>query len=168
LIAIAALLLIPIAASAAMAIKEPRNVSAMRKVVPAWNAVDRLPNGARVAWFSNVEPYKYYRAFGPGLIHVPVVVGSEGDRFVFLHENWRNSHPTWFRRGRGKGGGGGHQWSRLVPNLLAQHVDFVFVMRGHGGGWPAQYSVLDSAKNVTAVVKRGTFAVFKLPKGRHK
>jgi hypothetical protein len=168
---------LPLLAQLAMGQKELNNVQAMRSVTPGWGVADRIPRGARLTWFSTFESYKYYRAFGPQLVHVPIEVRPDGSPFVFMHEGWPGSSAPWWLTGKR---------ARRVPekapapvvqppvqrapphsddlvaNLRAQGIEYVVVMRKGQGPWPSQHAILRASKQVIPVAVYRTSALFKL------
>lgn len=159
--------------------KEPVQVAAMRKHVPAWNVLDMVPDGARMTWFSTFDGHKYYRAFGERLRLIPVPVEEDGRPFTFLHvllkealpalpEGAENPEPyTWRRtneRPRNWDAPMERQYelSRLVENLERQAIEYVFVMRRHKGNWPMQHDALEAAPGVERLHKTKNYALFRL------
>jgi len=154
-IALASLIAGPCAAAWAMTYKQPENDRVMRTVIRAWNVLDEVPKGARIAWFSTFEGYKYYRAFGRKLIYVPVPVGEDGSRTQFMHEYWRKYKPTWWEELPSPESPNG-----LMHNLRERHVTHVLIMRRHAGPWPGPRAILIKAKGVHAIKKQENVTLF--------
>jgi hypothetical protein len=151
--------LLPLVLGYAMLHKQPENDRLQRKISPAWNALRRVPDGARFTWFATAESYKYYRGFGSGLVRVPVAVEANGARYRFLHEYWREPGRVWWTqlpRVQRK--------DRLVQNLQAQRIQYVFLIRQPGGPWPSQIHTLRKSKAVHTLQERQTSALLKLDK----
>lgn len=148
-------LVLPVAAERAMVVKQPGHEKAFTTAIPAWKALDSLPPGARVAWFSTFEGYKYYPAFGYRLARVPVAVEPDGRRYVFLHEDWRELRKSWWQwKGRKR------NMDKLVSNLQAQRIRYVFLMKRHTGDWPKQFELLRKSNRAKLVLKKKSLALF--------
>lgn len=180
LLAPASCVLVPAAAVLAISfVKAPVQEATMRKQTPAWNALDKVPDGARLTWFSTFERYKYYRAFGHGLRVVPVPVEDDGLPYTFLHtqiaqglpalpEGAPNPEPYKWRKMNKRPRSWDHPVKRsfdmdsLIENLVAQRIEYVFVMRRHKGEWPMQLDRLDADPDVQRLLKSRNFALFRI------
>ena len=156
---VAAIVLLPCAAAWATTFKEQQNDLYMQRVIPAWNLLEKAPPGVRVTWFSTFEGYKYYRAFGRGLVYTPIAVGAEGERMPFLHEYWRRDNPTWWVHVDGPPG----NVHKLVGNLRKQGIEYVLIMKRHGSdAWGPERDELLHAHGVSAIAKRKSVTLFKI------
>jgi hypothetical protein len=155
--AIAACVLVPASMSYAMLYKMPEQERALRKVSSAWNALDQVPDGARMTWFATFDHYKYYRAFGARLTRIPVAVEPDGRPYQFLHRYWRKYHDSWWvSRKRPL------QMNRLVRNLIDQRIRYVFVVKRHSGSWPKQYELLMRSQRVERIYRKRSHALFEI------
>jgi hypothetical protein len=133
-----------------------RLVSAMSEY--SWGALESLPAGSRVAWFTTHQSDRYYGVFGRRLQLVPVVVEPDGSRFRFLHEDWRTFHRTFLERKERP-----LAMAELCGNLTARRVEYALLTRPRPDqSWAAQYSALIESKRATLVTEEQTHAVFKL------
>jgi hypothetical protein len=137
--------------------KQPLNDKWLSRQIAGWNSLDILPDGARVSWHSTFEEAKYYRAFGHGLRLVPVKTLVDGRPYLYLHEEWRTAKKTWWQPWRRK-----YQMKKYVDNLLAQRIEYVYLMKRRKGEWPPQYEILLDSERALHVVDQPNYAVFEL------
>ena len=156
-IAIASALLSVVAAHYCLTLKQPKNDLWLSKQISGWNSLRVLPDGVRVAWYSTFEETKYYRAFGTRLRLIPVKTRRDGSVYRPLHEVWKTEKRTW--------------WEpkppifpnpEFVENLLAQKIDYVYLMKRSAGMWPDQYGVLLDSARAVRVINKPSYALFEL------
>jgi hypothetical protein len=131
-------------------------VIAMRKY--SWDAVESLPAGSRVAWFTTHHSDRYYSVFGRRLQLVPVIVEPDGSPFHFLHEDWRTFRPTFLQLKERP-----LDMEHLPENLTAQRVEYALITRAkRDEPWGVQYKALSESKHARLVTEEKTHAVFEL------
>jgi len=130
----------------------------------AWDAVDRLPPGARIAWFGG-ESWRYYPLYGRRLQHRPVPVVDNGAPWRPLHTWWHQLEGDWWcYPGNQTFGQMGlpADTSGLVDNLLAQGVQYVFVTSWERGELPPQHFILQRSPHAQAVYHDGCSTIWRL------
>jgi hypothetical protein len=133
-----------------------RVVSAMEKY--SWAAIESLPAGSRIAWFTSHKADRYYGVFGRRLQLVPVVVEPDGSPFHFLHEDWRTFRPTFLDLKERP-----LDMERLPENLAVQRIEYAMMTRANAGDpWGVQYTVLHRSKHAKLVTEENELAIFKL------
>ena len=128
----------------------------------AWQALDELPDGSRIAVFVS-EPFPYtqfYPIFGRRLQHEPVPVDATGAPQRLLHESWNGEPNGWW-----SGWGERHRAvdaGALAGNLRRAKVDYVLTTRWSLGDWPPQQDALRSLPIVSAVFDDGYSTLWKI------
>lgn len=143
---------------------------AERPVGRAWQQLEQLPPGSRIAFFMS-EPAAYthnYPLFGRSLQHRPVYVDERGQRLQPLHRPAAEAPQAWWAEWAAQG----DDWGRrdphisaetLVRNLTASGVDYVISSRWSRGHWPPQHALLQSAGGVQSVYDDGYSVIWKIP-----
>ncbi len=123
-----------------------------------WTLLNELPDGSRVASFSNDKLQQYYGAFGLRLKLDPVAVRPDGSPFRFLHEEWRTMRPSFLDRKPRP-----YRPGVLLSNLRAQSITHVALVATDEDNWSAQRKELRRARHVTLLrKKRKRFLLFRL------
>ena len=129
-----------------------------------WDAANKLPDGARIAWFGP-DAYRYYPLYGRRLQHQPVPVMDDGSAWRPLHEWWREIEGGWWQFP------GNQQFAQmglpadttgLVDNLLAAGVEYVFVTGWEDNELPEQHFILEESGRAEAVYDDGCSAIWRL------
>ena len=133
-----------------------------------WQYLDSLPAGARVARFSHVYWGELYPLLGRRLQHRIIFVNENGTAKAPLHVLVKDE-PQFectivytVPKSKAENVTG----RRLVENLRAAGVDYVFVSRyalhGSMDHWPIQYDLLTHCNDATRVYEDGDNAVFRI------
>ena len=138
--------------------------TAEQPVGRAWDEVNRLPDGSRIAWFGP-DAWRYYPLYGRRLQHQPVPVTDNGSAWRPLHEWWRDIEGDWWHCP------GNQTFAQmglpadttgLVDNLLARRVDYVFVTGWEDGELPVQHFILEESEHAEAVYDDGCSAIWRM------
>lgn len=131
--------------------------SSSEPIGAAWQALEALPAGSRVAWLGG-HSHPYYPLFGRRLQFRPIALDRDGTPAVPLHVRWeRDPEGTaWWEEDEEPPLGG------LVANLLATDVDYVLVSCWRRPGWPPQYEVLKQSGAADAVYDDGFSSIWRL------
>lgn len=104
-----------------------------------WRELERLPAGGRIAFFGP-RSYQYYALFGRGYQLRPCHVEADGRLAAPLHEIWQANPDqvrwwsAWHRPPPDLG--------KLIVNLQAANIDYVWVTKWDDDYWVPQYQVL--------------------------
>ncbi len=129
-----------------------------RPIGDGWRAVNALPEGSRIAFFGPVA-YQYYPLFGRQLQLEPYAPAADGSPYPRLADLWRKDPENtvwWWGQPRPT------SCDRLVENLLANGVDFVFVTQWDRHDWPPQQQALATSGQADAVYDDGYSVIWKL------
>jgi hypothetical protein len=127
----------------------------------AWQALEALPAGSRIAWLGG-HSHPYYPLFGRRLQFRPVALDRDGTPAVPLHVQWQRDPegtPWWEEEEEPPLG-------ELMTNLLATDVDYVLVSRWRRPDWPAQYGVLRRSGQAESVYDDGFSSIWRLRRER--
>lgn len=122
-----------------------------------WAWLDELPSGSRVAWFSNDKSQRYYASFGRRLQLDSVSVQPDGSPFVFLHQDWRTTQPTFLDLKPRP-----DSLDALVANLRRQAITHVALITGKDRNWQPQRDALSRTEHVSLLHHSKTFYLFRL------
>jgi hypothetical protein len=127
----------------------------------AWQAMESLPAGSRIGWFTN-KPQEYYPLFGRALNKIPVPLDPNGVRYRPLHiiSAETRSMLSWW------GGEATPEVSRFAENIRRTGIDFVLVSKWGGQDWPPQQDILRKSAGILPVYEDGHSTIWKiLPAG---
>jgi hypothetical protein len=130
----------------------------------AWQALESLPAGSRIGWFTN-KPQEYYPLFGRALNMIPVPLDPNGVRYRPLHVVWAETRGmlSWW------GGEATPEVSRFADNVRQTGIDFVLVSKWGGQEWPPQQAILKKSAGITPVYEDGHSTIWKIhPAGNSK
>ena len=130
---------------------------AKRPVGQGWRAVERLPDGASIAWFGPTA-YQYYPLYGRRLQFSPCPVNADGSAYEHLHERWLR-HADGFRWW---GGEREPELDDLLENLRRSGAEYVFVTKWQGDHWPPQQAVLAGSGQAHCEYDDGYSAIWRL------
>jgi hypothetical protein len=122
----------------------------------AWQAIDRLPTGSRVAWLGR-SAYQYYPIFGRSLQLTPIAINSDGSSQQPMHEVFRRKHIQWW--GDDQDGG---DLSNLVPNLVSNDVAYVLISKWDQDKWPPEQEFLANSGQAESIYDDGYSAIWKI------
>jgi|GEM_PF-2075289 len=128
----------------------------------AWQALESLPAGSRIGWFSN-KPQEYYPLFGRALNRIPVPLDPNGVRYRPLHVIYAETSCTlsWW------GGETTPEVSRFADNVRRTGIDYVLVSKWGGQEWPPQQNILGKSAGITPVYEDGHSTIWKIfPAGK--
>ena len=115
--------------------------TAAGRIGGGWEALERLPDGAKIASYSNNPGSHafYYPLFGRRFQHEPIGVLPDGRPRGLLHDTWRDRPERWWWEYKKTDATGRH----LVSNLRQTGVTHVLVTRRRDKSpWPRQRLVI--------------------------
>ncbi len=123
----------------------------------AWQALESLPAGSRIGWFTN-KPQEYYPLFGRALDKIPVPLDPNGVRYRPLHVIYAETRGTvaWW------GGEATLEAPRFADNVRQTGIDFVLVSRWGGQEWPPQQEILKKSAGIEPVYEDGNSTIWKI------
>jgi len=129
-----------------------------RPVGKGWRAVNSLPAGSRIAWFGPTA-YEYYPMFGRNYQLVPTPIASDGSAYLFPHQIWKKEKISLWEIYSKRA-----DLKNLIENLLANHIDYVFVTKWNTFSWPAQQKIFENSSYAEQVYNDNYSAIWKLQK----
>ncbi len=131
---------------------------------PAWEAIDRLPDGARITWFHHEPDINYYALFGRRGQHHPVPTTLDGLAVERTHVAWLTGvqRRSWYEQDpltetalR----------EHLLSNLEKLRVEYVLTTKftfSGDGDWPAQHRVIAGSGRAESVFQDDYSAIWRL------
>ena len=129
-----------------------------------WRAVNELPSASRIAWFGPMA-YAYYPLYGRDYQLYPVPVFDDGSPWVPLHQRtsvpasrWNVIHHQQQRWGEPE------DISRLIENLQAQRIEYVFTTIHGSERWPprGQEEILEASDIAAPVHRDGVNTIWRI------
>ena len=131
--------------------------SRRKPIGAAWQAVDKLPQGAILTWFGP-GAYQYYALFGRNYQLIPQRVRSTG-------RTWTTEYDEWRQRLERDAAGIARQPptdQEFVDNLVSGGIQYVFVTKWDGNKWPSQQDILAGSDRAQAIYQDGYSTIWRL------
>ncbi len=132
-----------------------RYVNRQRPIGRAWEALESLPPGARIAWFGPLAN-QYYPLYGRHFQLTPWPVNTDGTAFQPVYLAWKAGVFRWW------GPGPVPEKKTLIQNLITAGATYVLVTRGGLPSWPPQQEMIETSTRAMPVYQDQNTTIWKL------